>query len=256
MRVCHFLLGASALLLASALPVIAKDKSAAVDPSIEFLLGMDQWQPGQSFRAGSDWLALVCAKSECSLEPAQLAVHKEKWQGHYDAKPTNGQRLTFSRQKPGPGVALAWFKLNHTVAWLTPGSVKTYAASTGKIQRPASEGTLELAVDLPDSKQATLVPLYDQGGRKFILQLRVQGKRQLLDELGSCGHTVNTDYLIWAGDFDRDDKADYLINFADDIGEAKLYLGKDAGPNEIVGVSGVYVSPPFGGECDGSGWLE
>lgn len=255
------LLGA-AMLLAGGLPVDAQGTEPGPDTGIEFLLGGEQWQPGQRFRAGADWLALVCVRAECSFEPARLAVRREQWQGHYDDKPTNGQKLTFSRQTSGPGKVLAWFRLNPRAPWITPGPVTTYAASTARIKRPASEGTLELAIDLPDGTQAALVPLYDREGKRFLIQLRVPGRRQLLDEIGSCSHTVSTEYLVWAGDLDRDGKPDYLIVFADEVGgvrevgEAKLYLGKEAGPGEIVGVAGVYVPPPYGGECDGSGWLE
>ena len=256
MRTRRCLLGLAMLLLAGALPAVGATK-APPDSSVEFLLGGDQWQPGQRYRAGSDWLALVCIKNECSFEPARLVVQKKQWQGHYDDKPTNGQKLVFSRQKPGPGAVLGWFRPNaENPTWLKPGSVTTYAARTSKIKRPASEGTLEFAVDLPGGKQTTLVPLYDQEKRRFLLQIREPARRQLLDELGSCSHTVTADYLVWAGDLDLDGKPDYLINFADDVGVARLYLGKQARPREIIGVGGVYVPPPFGGECDGEGWLQ
>jgi hypothetical protein len=82
------------------------------------------------------------------------------------------------------------------------------------------------------------------------------GKRQLLDEFGACSGMVRSDYLVWAGDFDRDGKPDFLIDFTDDTGEGKLYLSKGAGPDEIAGVAGVYVPPPHGGECDGDGWRQ
>ena len=60
---------------------------------------------------------------------------------------------------------------------------------------------------------------------------------------------------MWAGDFDGDGKVDYLINFADEVGEAKLYLARAAAAKELAGVAGVYLPPPFGGECDGEGWV-
>ncbi len=254
MRTRQCLLGAAMLLLAGAVPAVETSKEP-FNSVVEFLLGGDQWQPGQRYRAGSDWLALVCVKNECGLEPARLAVRKEKWQGHYDERPTNGQKLMFNRQMPGAGKVLGWFRLNPNLSWLKPGPVTTYAASTSKIKRPASEGTLEIAVDLPGGMRASLVPLYDPKNRRFLLQMREQGGRQLLEEIGRCSHVVTADYLVWAGDLDLDGKPDYLINFADEVGEAKLYLGKEASPKEIVGVAGVYVPPPFGGECDGEGWL-
>lgn len=247
---------AAAIALGGGLPAWAQGTMPAPDMGIEFMLGGEQWQPGQGFRAGTNWLALVCVRAECNFEPARLVVRREQWQGHYDDKPSDGQKLTFTRQTSGPGKVLGWFKLNPRAPWIAPGPVITYTASTARARRPATEGTLELAVDLPDGKQATLVPLYDREGRRFLIQLRVPGRRQLLDEIGSCSHVVPSDYLVWAGDLDRDGKPDYLIDFADEVGEAKLYLGKEAGATDIVGVAGVYVPPPFGGECDGSGWLE
>ena len=99
------------------------------------------------------------------------------------------------------------------------------------------------------------MPLFDADGGRFLLQLRAQGKRQLLDELGLCSHTVSTDYLVWAGDLDGDGRPDYLINFADEVGEARLYLAHNATAQELAGVAAVYVPPPFGGECDGEGWV-
>lgn len=225
------------------------------DIAVEFLLGGDQWQPGERYRSGNNWLALVCGQRDCRFEPAKLTVRREKWQGHYDDQPTEGQKLVFRRQIKGGGAVIAWFKTESAVPWLKVGSIDTYWAETFEEKRPATEGTLELAVNLPTGDQATLVPLFDPEGSKFYLQLRAQGKRQLLDELGLCSRTVSTQYLIWAGDIDHDGRPDYLIDFADEVGEAKLYLARDAGAGEIVGVTAIYVPPPFGGECDGKGWL-
>ena len=238
---------------------LAGERGDAAQPpggiSIEFLLGADQWRPGDRYRSGNAWLALVCNKTGCQLEPAKLAVRREKWQGHYDDQPTQGQRLVFRRQATGPGTALAWFKQDPAIPWLQTGPLPTYWAATFQKKRPATEGTLELAVDLPGGEQATLVPLFDADGGRFLLQLRAQGKRQLLDELGLCSHTVSTDYLVWAGDLDGDGRPDYLINFADEVGEARLYLAHNATAQELAGVAAVYVPPPFGGECDGEGWV-
>ena len=258
MRFFSALLGSAMGLLMGASALAAERGDATAPPGsspVEFLLGADQWQPGDRYRSGSQWLALVCSKTDCQLEPAKLTVRREKWQGHYDDQPTQGQRLVFRRQTAGPGTVLAWFKQDPAAPWLQAGPVPTYGAATFRKKRPASEGTLELAVDLPHGGQATLVPLFDAEGGRFLLQLRAQGKRQLLDELGLCSHTVSTDYLVWAGDLDRDGQPDYLIDFADEVGEAKLYLARAAAAKELAGVAGVYVPSPFGGECDGEGWV-
>jgi len=250
------------LLMATPLAAVAAGADDNPPPKkspIEMLLGGDQWQPGQRYRAGNDWLALACGKSECRLEPARLAVRKAQWQGHYDNEPTDGQQLTFSRQTPGAGRVLAWFRLNKEVPWLRAGPVATYPQ-----KRAASQGTLEMAVDLPDGREATLVPLLDldkgtekwNRQAKFLLQLRVPGGRQLLGAIASCSNEVSTHYLVWAGDIDGDGKPDYLIDFSDEIGHAALYLGGQAGPGEIAGSAATYDPPPYGGECDGQGWLE
>lgn len=258
MRILLALLsGAAGLWLGSAAAAAGERGDAPQPPgnTVEFLLGADQWQPGDRYRSGTQWLALVCSRADCQLEPASLKVRREKWQGHYDDQPTQGQHLVFRRQATGPGTALAWFRQDPAVPWLQVGPVRTYWAASFKKKRPATEGTLELAVDLPGGEQATLVPLFDAEGGRFLLQLRAQGQRQLLDELGLCSHTVSTDYLVWAGDLDGDGRPDYLINFADEVGEAKLYLARNATAQELAGVAAVYVPPPFGGECDGEGWV-
>lgn len=258
MRVLLALISGSIGLLLAASALTDERDNPARRPggtSIEFLLGADQWQPGDRYRSGNAWLALVCNKTGCQLEPAKLTVRRGKWQGHYDDWPTQGQRLVFRRHAAGLGTALAWFRQDPAIPWLQAGPVRTYWAASFRKKRPATEGTLELAIDLPGGAQATLVPLFDTEGRRFLLQLRAQGKRQLLDELGQCSHTVATDYLVWAGDLDGDGQPDYLINFADEVGEAKLYLTSAAGAQELAGVAGIYVPPPFGGECDGEGWV-
>jgi len=251
----------AALFLAThALTAAASNGIPPEDSPIEFLLGGDQWQPGQYYRTGSDWLALVCEQSKCRFEPARLAVRKEKWQGPGDAQPVSGQKLAFSRQKPGTGRVLAWFRRSKEVGWLRAKEVTTY-----EIKRPSTIGTLEMAVDLPDGRQATLVPLVYQSpedkhwGREYsqiYMQLRVPGQRQMLNSLARCPKNVTRDYLLWAGDIDDDGKPDYLIKFADGEGRAMLYLGGLAdydtvtGSEEIAGAAAAYEPPPYSRECD------
>lgn len=225
--------------------------------SVRFVVGNDQWQPGRRYKSSADWLALNCMPSGCSLEPARLTVKAESWQGHYDDKPTRGQKLNLRKLKPGPGSVIAWFQLDARHPWLKPGAVTTYASSAGRSKRPPSEGTLEVAIDLPDGKSATLVPLFDRKNQVFQLQLREPKRRQMLGQLAHCSREVANDFFLWAGDLDGDGRADYLISFIDDEGQVLLYLGgaADQGEYQIAGIAGAYNSPPYGGECDGEGWL-
>jgi hypothetical protein len=224
---------------------------------VRFVVGNDQWQPGTRYKSSADWLALNCTPSGCSLGPARLTVKAESWQGHYDDKPTRGQKLNLRKLKPGPGSVIAWFQLDARHPWLKPGAVTTYASSVGRSKRPPSEGTLEVAIDLPDGKSATLVPLFDRENQVFQLQLREPDRRQILGQLAHCSREVANDFFLWAGDLDGDGRADYLISFVDDDGQVLLYLGgaADQGEYGIAGIAGAYDSPPYGGECDGEGWL-
>lgn len=223
--------------------------------SIQFVVGNNVWQPGQRHRDGADWLALTCTATACQLSPATLTVRAESWQGHYDEKPTAGQKLAFKTTTVVPGKVIAWLRMDAKQPWLAAGSVTTYASSAAPLKQPASEGTLEVAVDLPNGTQARFVPLLSREKNAFFLQLRTPHKRQLLGALAGCSHEVTTNYFLWAGDLDRDGKPDYLVSFVDADGEIILYLSSVANPDELVGRAGLYNAPPFGGECDGSGWL-
>ena len=222
---------------------------------VEFVVGNELWQPGNHYRTGVRWLALSCTKTACIFEAAKLVVRRPKWQGHYDDEATVGQHLTFSKVKRSEGKVIGWFLLDAKHAWLKPGRVTTYASNAGRIKRPLTQGTLEVVVDLPGGTQAIFVPLLDQAQSLFRLQLRAQGRRQLLGQIGGCSGTVSTDYMLWAGDLDGDDRADYLVSFVDADGPTLLYLARAAVANEIAGVAGIYNAPPDGGECDGGGWI-
>lgn len=229
--------------------------AAPASRNIMFVTGNDVWQPGKQYQAGSDWLALSCTATACNFEPAMLAVRAESWQGHYDEHATPGQKLSFKKSGAAPGKVIAWVRIHAAHKWLTPGPVTTYASNVAPLKRPASDGTLEVAVDLPSGKQATFVPLLDQAKKEFVLQLRAPGQRQLLGQLGICSREVSTRYFLWAGDLDRDGRPDYLVSFVDADGRVILYLSSTAASSELVGVGGLYNAPPFGGECDGGGWL-
>ncbi len=231
---------------------------ATMQGLVKFVVGNEIWQPGRQFENGSNWLALACVPRGCVLEPAMLKVKKKSWQGHYDDKPTSGQHLSFRSDQASAARVVAWFQTTKAPAWLKTGTVATYYSGSGPLKRPSSKGTLEALIDLPGNDTATLVPMLwkTEEGASFHLQLRVQGKRQLLlGELGACSHEIDRKYLQWAGDLDGDGKADYLISFIDADGPVHLYLSSAAKAGQLVGLAGIYSSPPFGGECDGSGWL-
>ena len=88
---------------------------------------------------------------------------------------------------------------------------------------------------------------------RAVLQLRSQNKRQLLPgDLGTCSGLFHPrNYLLWAGDLDRDGEPDYLISYVDADGPVHLFLSSAARPHQLVGLGGIYDSPPHGGECDG-----
>ncbi len=234
---------------------------------VKFVFGNEVWQPGQQFSNGTNWLALSCTPQACELEPAVLQVKRESWQGHYDDSPTAGQQLRFKRTKLSAGKVVVWFQTVSTSVWLNPRAVPTYYSAASHPKQPNTPGTLETLIELPGGATATLVPMLLQQDLKqqvsdgdsqasFLLQLRANGKRQfLLSELGNCSRAIDRRYLQWAGDLDGDGKPDYLISFIDADGPVHLYLSGQAKPGQLVGLAGLYISSPWGGECDGNGWL-
>ena len=238
-------------------------KTGVMQGVAQFVLGNQVWQPGKEFKNGDDWLALVCNQDGCRFEPARLEVKKESWQGHYDDTATIGQKLTFSLVSPTKDKAIAWFKQSeHAPSWLRTGAVTTYYSVANKIKRPKGKGTFEVQVDLPEGKNAVLVPILDnlsQDANGAFLQLRTAGRRQmLLGVLASCSGAdsmvQNPNYLQWAGDLDRDAKPDFLVSYIDADGVVHLYLSGLAQANDMVGLAGSSSGSPFGGECDGYGW--
>jgi hypothetical protein len=232
-----------------------------------FVLGNDVWQPGRHFESGQDWLGLACDVNGCTLGPASLVVKVESWQGHYDDEPTSGQRLTFRLNGDSTATVVAWFDTKSAPTWVKPGPVPTYYSPSLPLIRKTGDGDLEASIALPNRQQAVLIPMllapelmhrispgHGDSTPAVLLQLRARNKRQLLlGYLGACEGVIDPRrYLQWAGDLDRDGLADYLISFVDEDGPVHLYLSSAAKPGKLVGLAGIYLAPPFGGECTGT----
>lgn len=218
---------------------------------VNFLIGNNFWLPGRRYANGSNWLALVCeSQVQCVFESASLAVKSEKWQGHYDDKPTNGQRLRFRREPVAKGAVVAWMQPTSAYPLVAPGPVTAYSFA----RRTESPGTAEFTITGPNNRRTHFVPLL--GGDSFFLQVRTDTRRQLLPgALELCSGTIPNGYLMWAGDLDGDSKPDFLVSYIDADGPVHLYLSNIAGTGQLVGLGGVFDSSPFGGECDGKAEL-
>jgi len=246
------------------------EQGLVMQGAVKFVLNQSRlWFPGESFKNSDNWLALTCSQAECKLSPAKLVVQAEAWQGHYDEQPTQGQRLSFSLTKPQQAQVVAWFNTNSAANWLRPGPVTSYQSPLSAYNRPPLKGTLEVRINLPDSYVDLLPVVITQETMKRVwpeqrhynsiklLQLRDRGKRQLLlGRLWECdGFTSEVikpeKFLRWAGDLDRDGLADYMISFIDVEGVAHLYLSGKTEQNKLVGLAGIYSSPPMSGECTG-----
>jgi hypothetical protein len=218
---------------------------------VRFVVGNDRVQPGGQFKNGSPWLALACTATECRLLPATLSVKDRRAAGG-----RSGQRLHFEVAEAADTRVVAWFAADKAPAWLAAGAVPSYYTGGGR-PRETGRGTDEALIDLPGGGTATLLPMlvgYPDPSRPLppaLLQLRGQGKRQLLlGQLGLCSHTFKSeDYLLWAGDIDRDGEADFLVSFVDGDGPIHLYLSSAAKPQQPAGLAGVYNTPPTDAKC-------
>ena len=232
--------------------------------AVGFVFGNDIWRAGNAFANGNSWLALVCGEESCSFEPASLQAIDEEWQDHYDENvKTAGQRLTFKLDGVSRGKVIAWFDTAGAPKWLSFGALSSYYTGEGA-NSGSGDGTLEINIDLPGGGTTKLVPMLlkvEQAAMpsnhapehqdSFLLQLRAEGKRQLLTgELAKCSHRVDRGYLLWAGDMDKDGKADYLVNYHEPDG-VRLYLSGLRKAGQLVGLAGVDSSGD--GECDEPG---
>lgn len=238
---------------------------------VEFVFDNNIWLPENNYKNNSQWLALNCTAEKCTLEPATLTVKPELWQGHYDDKPTKGQKLSFSKNEKTQGKVVVWFKANTQFSWLSAREVTTYYSKVQPLKRPNSQGAFEAKVTTSAGESFVFVPLlynskdfkgveeysrYD--GNVVFLQLRTATQRQFLQgTIGDCDGEIPTGhkrYLQWAGDLDLDGKADFIISFVDADGPVHLYLSSYANKEQMVGLAGVHDTSPYGGECDGGGW--
>jgi len=227
----------------------------AVSGKVRFVIGNDIVQPGKQFTSGKQWQALVCADGGCRLEKAELSVIELQQSG----KQGPVQRLRLSGARKIAGRAIAWFDATRAPLWLTPGEVATYYDGLDR-PKETGHGSEEAKMTLSNGSEAALVPVLvrepsaEEKRPPVLLQLRADGKRQLLlGQLGLCTFSFNSaGYLIWAGDLDHDGKPDYLISFVDGEGPVHLYLSSEARPDQLVGLGGVYNTPPAQAECGDS----
>jgi hypothetical protein len=197
------------------------------------------------YASGTNWLALACNVKNCVLAPARLSVHAA---ASTDA--AGYQQLTFTLDKPSHRKVIAWLQRNpQQASWLHSGAVVTYGSIVQGLKHPRTPGTFELSVTGTKGEIARFVPLLDRKLHEFVLQLRSDKQRQLFDQqLWTCTGAGNTDYLLWAGDLDRDGQPDYLVSFADDAtserphgyGKIMLYLSSAAEQDELVGAAAEY----------------
>lgn len=226
--------------------------------------------PGNTYRAGTGWWALVCfsddapgpgdQRSGCGLYNTSLSVAKAK-HGVYDSEPVDSQLLHWSplpfeldkTEKEGDKrpQLIAVFKPIRSLTTLKfqTGPVSTYVhqgmAAYPKTLRP---GTLEVRLALGNGQFADIVPrvqLKNTPADISTFELRIGRQRQQLpgfsvNEMAGTGLQRPQDYLLWAGDLDGDGKPDLILRHSDSSSNVSVYLSTLAKDGDLVGLAGSF----------------
>jgi hypothetical protein len=213
-------------------------RAAALEPQLLMVVGNQTPWGGDPALLAGEWLGLACA-SDCTLRPARVEVGPA-------GDGTGGLPVLAFTLEGGDATSVrAWLAVDPQRAWLRAGPVVQYAFGA----RGDTPGSFELAVDTQAAGGSQLVPLLDglpqeappqeEAPPVFYLQLRESGRRQLLPgHLAVFADASLADYLHWAGDLDRDGRADYFVRFGDGGGEMHLYLSGEAADGSLVALAG------------------
>jgi hypothetical protein len=229
------------------------------------LLGWNM--PGRNFRADEGWWGLVCGRAtDCRLTPLRLAITPAK-HAVYDSDSVPSQWLVWS-PLPAAGELLAVFKPVRSLASvpLAAGAAKTWLqrGMEGAYPEGGRLATMEVTIPIAPGSNALLLPRLrpaqeDSNGRAqpegLVLELRLGGRRQLLDEFENSGSEGLSPvdpktYLVWAGDLDGDGKLDLLLNTGGCSRKMVLWLSSRATGQALVGLGGSFeFYDPSKSEC-------
>jgi hypothetical protein len=206
---------------------------------------------GDPVLLATDWLGLACT-AQCALRPARLTINPP-------TEESGGVPVLHFTVDEGDAASVhAWLAVDPEREWLRAGPVVQYPFA-GRRDTP---GTFEQAIETSTAGGAQLVPVIDglpapvapweDAVLVVYLQLREAGRRQLLPgHLAVCADVPLADYLRWAGDLDRDGRADYLVHLGDNGGEFNLYLSSQATDGSLVGrAARAMASPGDAPECE------